>query len=765
MKKSTLLSVISAVCIILLFSACSSGYEPAWKSKAGKASISISFSTMQGPSLASSSSDRAVFQGSGFLYIRTVGGPVGASGPLYGPFALSSGQTFETSEIPAGDYTNVVFIYTAKNVDAEKATYSGAEYTFRQLMLLSDDVFSAIIGDTNTEHPLDAILDGNATGKKYGPLTITESVTNSLVMTLTPITGSSFAVDMNNTKNITLVGDSTTLVRRFIRLANVGFNGTPPPSANLSDLVCKLSTESGAVISNVALYDSNGIKMPGLTDTPGVPGSHEYKVPYTAGNYFFFYIEYKALTVNLDFSAIFTGAYPLNVSFNGGDPSVNGKKMFFGLYDSSGMGPNGPNGTMLGMGMFTIAPDGTGFGQAYALGTSQLLLLPIGTTVYVSGFVDIAGNYSGITDFTNPAIINGMMPHYGDLAVNNLMPVTINGPGTTVPFNMGMPVCMNHVFFVAPDTSGLGTATSGSGSGSTIANACTLNQAITFANNAGGSSQIYLTGVVIYPTMLPTVSSVITIMSLGNVSQTLSLTHGNSPFYLGTGSELTLANIIIDGNSVSRYGSLFSMIVAGSTCTLANGVVIKNVLSNGTGNGGAFTITGSTLNIVGGSIMSCSVTAGNNGGAIVLNSGTINMIGGSISGNTAANNGGGVYMAAGAFTMTGGAISNNTATNGAGIYIAGGVFTMTGGSISGNTTMAAGYGGGLFLYAPGIINFTSATPLGAITSNTATTEGGGLYWSTGTVNFNGISCVTAANVLALSIFSGNTAPASANVGP
>lgn len=109
MKKKSILSA-SAVAFMLisfLFVSCPSGLEPSWKPE-GKATITLDFSTsLQG----NKGESRAIVQGDGFLYIRTVGDSPSLIGKFYGPFEVSSGSVFSTTEIPAGTYASLAVIY------------------------------------------------------------------------------------------------------------------------------------------------------------------------------------------------------------------------------------------------------------------------------------------------------------------------------------------------------------------------------------------------------------------------------------------------------------------------------------------------------------------------------------------------------------------------------------------------------------------------------------------------------------------------------
>ncbi|MBV7327670.1 DUF11 domain-containing protein [Chloroflexi bacterium TSY] len=161
------------------------------------------------------------------------------------------------------------------------------------------------------------------------------------------------------------------------------------------------------------------------------------------------------------------------------------------------------------------------------------------------------------------------------------------------------------------------------------------------------------------------------------------------------------------------------------TCGDASG--LSGPVSENFGNGGGLLVNGSNVTLINTRIYGNSA---NNGGGAFIGS-TLTVGAGSIISNNVATDGGGVYVNSTATTsalvLDGGAIINNIANrDGGGAYIddATAVYTQTSGTIGGN--QATRDGGGLY------INQGQATLLGGdVISNTALNfEGGGIYMET-----------------------------------
>lgn len=176
-----------------------------------------------------------------------------------------------------------------------------------------------------------------------------------------------------------------------------------------------------------------------------------------------------------------------------------------------------------------------------------------------------------------------------------------------------------------------------------------------------------------------------------------------------------------------------------ASCVMTGGTVSKNTASK---NGGGIYVTNSTLDMQGGSVSENQAVSG----AGIYNKKTLQLTGGEVSGNTASSFGGGIYNTGNATVSGTASIHNNTADRGAGIagdgngidadltvsatvsdntasqegggiYYESGVIMVSGGNISRNQ---AAFGGGAYL-----LGGTVALQDGTISGNTATNKGGG----------------------------------------
>jgi hypothetical protein len=138
-------------------------------------------------------------------------------------------------------------------------------------------------------------------------------------------------------------------------------------------------------------------------------------------------------------------------------------------------------------------------------------------------------------------------------------------------------------------------------------------------------------------------------------------------------------------------------------------------------------LTGSTLTL--GNNLTLD-GGGRNGRFIEIGGGAaLNLTGATLTGNNNnATPGGAVFMSSsGTFTMTGGAITGNSTTMfGGGVFMTSGTFTMTGGVISGNSSEDGGsLGGGGVCISSGPFTMTG----GVISGNSSTgAQGGGGVW-------------------------------------
>jgi len=156
------------------------------------------------------------------------------------------------------------------------------------------------------------------------------------------------------------------------------------------------------------------------------------------------------------------------------------------------------------------------------------------------------------------------------------------------------------------------------------------------------------------------------------------------------------------------------------------------------GNGGGINARFGHINLTSGSLIENNRALGDGGGIHFDATGSIDVYENGISmdgygdtsliiGNTATN-GGGIFISCGFFVLNHASIENNTATgDGGGIFLQGtSYFDMYDGRISGNRAVN---GGGIFrsYFSPEYSYFLIRS--GTITNNTATGNGGGIFWS------------------------------------
>ncbi len=283
---------ITASCI-LLFSACALGFEPAWKGKTDTTAIAFQLATPDLPS--SSSYARAIALGGGFIYIRTIGGPSG-NGTMYGPYRVASGAVFETTDVPPGTYDGIGVLYAPEPLESKHIVYPTVDTPFATLMRMSDADFGTFSDGESSK--FNEMLDGDVSGFKLNNVTLKSGTTNTLKLTLAPITGPASTVIIGNTINLS---SSATLKRKFIKVANV----IPTVGNQLSEV--NSSIPPGTTLGVTAFYNSLGKLLqafPAPVTNP-IVAPQVSSTPYTTGDYFYFYIEYQAAAaINVAFDMV-----------------------------------------------------------------------------------------------------------------------------------------------------------------------------------------------------------------------------------------------------------------------------------------------------------------------------------------------------------------------------------------------------------------------------------------------------------------------------
>jgi hypothetical protein len=272
---------------------------------------------------------------------------------------------------------------------------------------------------------------------------------------------------------------------------------------------------------------------------------------------------------------------------------------------------------------------------------------------------------------------------------------------------------------------------------------------------------------------------VITLAASGGEMPTLRRAAGYAGELIEVYGQLTLRDLVLDGNLERMPAATGALVCAqaGSTLHIGAGAVLQRnsnaaqlgggaiycaaqttfTMTGGciTGNratagggihvSGVFELTGGEITgntaVYGGGVMlsptaSCTMHAGRiaenhaasvhehaYGGGVFVYS-TFSQQGGEIVRNDSTHYGGGVYHL-GAYTLHSGLVGDNAARTGGGIMSAGGIFTCVEAIITGNR--AAEHGGGLYLFGAGGTARITDTDL---TANTAQ-QGGGLFVAAG----------------------------------
>lgn len=246
-------------------------------------------------------------------------------------------------------------------------------------------------------------------------------------------------------------------------------------------------------------------------------------------------------------------------------------------------------------------------------------------------------------------------------------------------------------------------------------------------------------------------------------------------FWIGSGCEIRIKNLILDGNNdgeftfISDDGKLTlgagtivqnfidvrdndgpAIFMSGQSClTVEPGVVVQNNSSNDFG-GLIEARDGTTINITGGKFTNNSSTGS---GGVIYSAGTLNITGGSFENNSARKVGGAIMIGKkGKANIQDASFTNNIAKTGGAIYVSGSL-SMSGCTLKQNQAtwgaaigaeqpvtlskitvaenQAASAGGVLYLYKGGKIDNST------FSNNTAAKQGGAIYLKTGDLALSG----------------------------
>lgn len=285
-------SLIALLVAAIAISSCSYGLEPSWKKTEGLATFSLDLTQ-------AFTGSRAVSSGTGYLYIRTAGGPSGAKGPTYGPYVISGPGVFATSDIPAGTYPRFAICYSAVSLEGN------AE--FKSLISLPDQDFLAQATGTNA---MDILLDGDASGAILDNVVLQEGKVNAVSAVLIPfihepqVSVGTYVLPVNQMYGTMTLPDLGPSVRKkFIHVTGADFDPVYNPVIQLS--ISPGSTHDPITVNVFRLYDSSGRllyarsnSLPVRTNLPLV-----YLFPNPGASEYYLYVEYT-YDPNIDFTLI-----------------------------------------------------------------------------------------------------------------------------------------------------------------------------------------------------------------------------------------------------------------------------------------------------------------------------------------------------------------------------------------------------------------------------------------------------------------------------
>lgn len=285
MKKVALSAVGAAILIVAVwFGACSLGLDPA---ESGTTAISLTLPVL--PSSGSPADERAVFAGGGFLFIQT--GLTALDAKLYGPYAVSEGVPLVVTDISAGAYPSMAFVYVRNAPPAGDATpiIPATPTSDGYLAALQLQWTGTGNDDVRRSSSFRLLTDVQILPARVNTLAVSMIPTTDLIPTVSTVT------------YINLAATANTVTRRFVKLVNVrsGFIA----SGN-TRMVCGASFISTDMITlyKVGLYDSEGhlLFWDANPRTLGMyPTEAQYTSVWNGGDTYYMYFEYKAMSMGM----------------------------------------------------------------------------------------------------------------------------------------------------------------------------------------------------------------------------------------------------------------------------------------------------------------------------------------------------------------------------------------------------------------------------------------------------------------------------------
>jgi len=257
MKTRYILFSVLVGMSVFFSSSCSLGLEPFTGKQSDLPQVTIQFSQIA--SGADRSVSRAIVQGGGFLYIRTIGGPTGDKGPFYGPYPVSANSNFITTDIPAGQFSSMWILYSAEVLDGSYVIdYGVVGYPFTALMALPDSDFISFAGtNTPTSQNLGDFFAGRVSFGEKQNVTLQAGKTTNISMTLVPVTGTGTSININFADGANQIFDSPQLIKKFYKLDCTANPAAGPIKTVHSALIFQTSPYAN-MLQKIDFYDRNG---------------------------------------------------------------------------------------------------------------------------------------------------------------------------------------------------------------------------------------------------------------------------------------------------------------------------------------------------------------------------------------------------------------------------------------------------------------------------------------------------------------------------
>lgn len=718
-KRNTQIALgLCAVVLVAVFAvSCSNSFEPAWKASDGKTTLSIRLGNPAAPS----ASSRLVVQHGGYLYIQT--GHDAGTAILYGPWKVSAGDTFTTNDIPAGTYSAMHLIYTAKPLpDAGPIILASPLMSFTIALRTYLDDFMM---------PLDSVSLAT-----IPDVTIIEGTTNVLKATLLPAT--TRTIDASGPLPVPHYFEDSIDARErlFIQLTNTSTGiGDYERLASLHVQILNADNEQ-ATLFNAALYRADGSFVSAMPVSPSTIAAEAYN------------------DINLSYAGANPGSLFLYVEYQGSDlqiSALNRIKQELPQYEYYVSGGGGDNGR-------TAATPCTLQDAISSIADNANITAATPARIYLTGNISVApaaaytisrptiltSAAGGPFDITIGATINTSLflvhnsTENATLTIENL---TIVG-GSSIRALSGLVLVERGTCILGNNATLQGNWSQEDGYGGAVT---VNNTASTFVMNSGATI-IYCHGPYGGGVRLNAGEFR---MAGGVISECWSYNDGGGIYVLDgmlrieggsiernyTGTTGYGGGVCMDGGTCLMTGGFIGQDTNGNQALLGAGVYIhhayfsfiggkiwhNNTYTNDAACGAGVYVygeslqttfvmpTGSTGQIASNEVYRESPAGDFGGGGISVfgASAQVNLYGGVIGGATPAEGN-----------------TTNDYANGGGVYIYGGTVALRGTTIQNNTGT---YGGGIYISDYGTLVLMSGIPAGSIRNNRTSYDGGGLY--------------------------------------